>query len=255
MLKRILARPGQSAQHLDDPDTTKSRREVIAQKKFLNRIYVEWYQKIAAALPPRSKARVELGSGAGFMEKFVPGLLTSEILLFSGVDAILSAFALPFANSSLDGILMVDVLHHLPQPRTFFKEAARCVEKGGSIIMIEPWVTSWSAFIYRNFHHEPFLPRAADWEFPSKGPLSDANSALPYIIFDRDRTQFEKEFPEWEIQRIEPFMPFRYLLSGGFSARSLMPGFTFGFWRGFEKLLIPLRNSLAMFVFIKLGKK
>jgi hypothetical protein len=42
-------------------------------------------------------------------------------------------------------------------------------------------------------------------------------------------------------------MPFRYLLSGGISLRSLMLGFTFNFWRGLENRLDPWMNNLGMF--------
>jgi hypothetical protein len=118
--------------------------------------------------------------------------------------------------------------------------------------MIEPWVTPWSRFIYRCFHKEPFCPDATTWEFPSSGPLSGANGALPWIIFARDRSQFEREFPEWHIRKIEPNMPVRYLLSGGMSLVCTNPAWTFGLWQLLEKLLKPLMKHLAMFAQIEL---
>jgi hypothetical protein len=121
--------------------------------------------------------------------------------------------------------------------------------------MLEPWVTTWSKFIYANLHHEPFLPNATNWSFPPTGPLSGANGAVPWIIFQRDRTKFEKDFPELKIADIQLTMPFRYLLSGGVSMRSLMPGWSFPFWRGLEKLLHPFMNSLAMFAYIEIRKR
>jgi len=45
---------------------------------------------------------------------------------------------LPFADDTLRAIVMTDVLHHLQNLRRFFKEASRCVEVGGKVIMIEP---------------------------------------------------------------------------------------------------------------------
>jgi hypothetical protein len=42
-------------------------------------------------------------------------------------------------------------------------------------------------------------PDAADWSFPAVGPLSGANGALPWILFERDRARFEREFPQWVI--------------------------------------------------------
>jgi SAM-dependent methyltransferase len=151
--------------------------------------------------------------------------------------------------------VMQDVLHHVPEPRRFFKEAARCVRPGGTIVMIEPWVTGWSRFVYRKLHHEPFRPDASQWEFPSAGPLSGANGALPWILFERDRLQFVREFPMWSIRSIEVQMPFRYMLSGGVSMRSLTPGWSFTMWRTVEHALQPWMGRLGMFAFIVLERR
>ena len=120
--------------------------------------------------------------------------------------------------------------------------------------MIEPWATTWSKFIYTRLHHEPFQMDVAEWEFPSSGPLSSANGALPWIIFERDRAHFEREFPEWTIQAVELLMPFRYLVSGGVSMRSLMPGWSFGVWWLLERGLTPWLPQLAMFALITLRR-
>ena len=118
--------------------------------------------------------------------------------------------------------------------------------------MIEPWVTPWSRVVYTRLHHEPFRPDAPEWEFPSTGPLSGANGALAWIVFVRDREQFAREFPEWQIHVITPGMPFRYLLSGGVALRSLMPGSTFRLWRRIESGLQPWMDTWAMFAHIVL---
>lgn len=167
---------------------------------------------------------------------------------------ILDGMALPFAQASLRGLVMTDVLHHLPAPRRFFAEAARCVRPEGVLVFIEPWVTPWSRLVYTRLHHEPFCPEAVVWEFPPRGPLSGANGALPWIIFERDGAQFAREFPEWHIHVIDRMMPFRYLVSGGVSLRSLMPGRTFGMWRGLEKFLQPWMDRVAMFARIVLRR-
>jgi SAM-dependent methyltransferase len=161
---------------------------------------------------------------------------------------------LPFANDTLRAILMTGVLHHIPDVRQFFSEATRCLRPGGKIVMIEPWATSWSRQVYTRMHHEPFEPDASQWHFPSNGPLSDANSALPWILFDRDRATFKREFPLLEVESIKPMMPFLYLLSGGLSMRSLMPGWSFRPWCFVESLFQPWMNSWAMFARIVLGK-
>jgi len=251
-LKSWLAHPLTRTLDIDDPATTRLRRDIIRQKAFLRRIYDEWYSAIAASVPEGEGDVLELGSGAGFLDEHIPGLITSEVFPCPGVQLVLDAAHIPFDDGALRGIVMTDVLHHLPEPRRFFAEAARCVRPGGAMAMIEPWVTPWSRLVYRRLHHEPFEPEAAEWEFPATGPLSGANGALPWIVFVRDRARFEREFPQWKIETIRPFMPLRYLLSGGVSTRGLMPGWTFPAWRLLEDLLQPWMDWGAMFAHIVL---
>jgi hypothetical protein len=116
-------------------------------------------------------------------------------------------------------------------------------------------VTPWSKLIYANLHHEAFRPQAAQWEFPATGSMLGANGALPWILFERDRDQFAREFPEWHIERIQIQMPFRYLVSGGVSMRSLAPGWSFGLCRGVERALKPWMRSLDMFAMITLSRR
>jgi SAM-dependent methyltransferase len=254
MLKKYLVHPLTRDLDIDDPHTTHLRRQIIHQKSFLRQIYQEWYKTIATTLPIDEKPVLELGSGAGFLNDFVPNLITSEIFYCSNINVALDGQKLPFANKALRGLVMTDVLHHLPQSQRFFSEAIRCVQPGGVISMIEPWVTPWSRLIYTKLHHEPFHTDVLEWKFPSCGPLSGANGALPWIIFERDRLQFEKEFSKLKIQLIKPIMPFRYLVSGGVSLRSLMPSWTFNLWRIIENALEPWMNNLAMFAHIVLRR-
>ena len=249
-----LAHPLTRGLLIDDPQTTILRRQIIQKKKFLRLIYQEWYASIAAALPGGTEPVLELGSGAGFLKEVLPGLITSEIFWLPGVKAVLDGQELPLASETLQGIVMINVLHHLPRPRRFFTEASRCLRPGGVMVMIEPWVTAWSRFIYGRLHQEPFWPEADTWEFPSQGPLSGANAALPWIIFARDRAIFAQEFPQLHLQKIELGLPFRYLFSGGMSRLCLAPAWSFGFWQRLERLLQPLMPKLAMFAQIELVK-
>ena len=239
---------------LDDPRTSALRGRIIREKPFLKRLYEEWYAGIAEAIPPGHGAILELGSGAGFLAEHVPGLITSEVFAVPGIKAILDGRRLPFSDGSLRAIVMTDVFHHLSEPGLFLNEAARAVRPGGRVVMIEPWVTSWSRFVYGRLHHEPFRPEAAEWSFPPAGPLSGANGALPWIVFERDRTRFEREYPSWAIASIQLMMPVRYLLSGGVSLRSLTPGWTYDLWRRVESTMEPWMHRLAMFAQIVLDR-
>jgi hypothetical protein len=109
--------------------------------------------------------------------------------------------------------------------------------------------------VYKHLHPEAFSPEAPDWSFASAGPVSGANTALPWVVFVRDRGKFESEFPEFCIEKIQPTLPFRYLVSGGVSMRSLMPGFTHSAWKAFERMLQSQVPRLGMFAFIVLLRR
>ncbi len=255
MLKTLLEHPLTRGLPLDAPETTRLRREIILSKPFLRRIYQEWYAFLSDALPAGLSGPVlELGSGGGFLEQVIPGLITSDILPVAGLDLALDGRRLPFAAAALRGIVFTNVFHHIPQPAAFLAEAARCIQPGGVVAMVEPWASPWSEWVYTRLHDEPFDPRAAAWEFPERGPLSGSNQALPWIVFERDRARFTAEFPAWKIRQMTPCLPFRYLLSGGVSLRSLAPGWTFPAWRRVERLLQPWVGRLGMFAQIVLEK-
>jgi SAM-dependent methyltransferase len=241
---------------LDLPETTLRRRQIIKKKSFLRKFYHECYLSVAKSLPRHIDGPIlELGSGAGFLKENIPGLLTSEIITIPNVDLILDGTKLPFSTNTLGGIVMIDVLHHISDAASFFSDAAACIKPGGVIIMIEPWSTPWSRFVYRYLHHEPFDPNVKEWKISTAGPLSQANSALPWIIFERDRRKFEDAFPQFHIQEIFLNFPICYLLSGGFSIRASIPGKMYSIVRKIENLTKPWMNSLAMFAKIILRHK
>lgn len=248
MIKALLAHPHTRGLDLDDPATTGRRRAIVNEKPFLKAIYRDWYDQLAASLPAGQGRVLELGSGAGFLQDVVPGLITSEVFFCPFVKTVLDGHALPFERGSLRGVLMTNVLHHIPDPILFLREAAAAVRPGGVIAMIEPWHSSWSRFVYTRLHHEPFLPDAPAIGVVRGGPLSAANGALPWILFERDRTAFERDFPEWRIETLRPMMPFRYLVSGGVSMRSLMPSWSTGLWRWLERALDRRMSMFALVV-------
>jgi SAM-dependent methyltransferase len=253
-VKSWLAHPLTRGLDLDDPRTTALRRQILRDKPFLRKLYLEWYRDIAASLPAGQGAVLELGSGAGFLAEVVGDVITSDIQPVPGVDLVADALALPFGDGALRAIVMTNLLHHLSDVERFLGEAARCVRVGGVVSMIEPWVTPWSKVVYAKLHHEPFDPAASTWRLEPGGPLSSANSALPWIVFERDRQRFSREAPAWEVERIRRFTPFRYLVSGGVSLRSLMPGWTFGLWGGLERALGPAMGWIAMFAHVVLRR-
>jgi SAM-dependent methyltransferase len=239
---------------LDDPAVTILHAEIIRQKMFLRNTYIDFYRRFRCAFPDlNGKTLVELGSGAGFLKEIIPQVITSDILPIESVDKIFSALAMPFEDSSVDAFFMVDVLHHLPDAEAFFIEAIRCLKPGGKIIMIKPANTPFARFIYKYFHHELF-DTSAGWKLEKNGPLSSANGAIPWIVFNRDRAIFNAKFPTLCIRGISPHTPFRYLLSGGLSFRQLLPSCCYAAVKALELTLSPLNKLIGMFQTIELEK-
>jgi len=250
ILKHLIEHPLTRGLSVDDPQTTLLRRNIIQKKAFLHALYSEWYLRLVTALPNKGTV-LELGSGAGFFSDFRTEVITSDIIPTPNNQLVVDACRLPFPDDVLVGIVMTDVFHHIPDVKSFINEATRCVRPGGKVLMIEPWRTNWSQWIYTRLHSEPFIP-SAGWDIPQSGPLSGANGALPWIVFERDHKIFEENYPNWQVVNVELMMPFCYLVSGGVSCRSLIPGWTYNFIRRLEQQLDQKRWALFAFIELKL---
>lgn len=250
-LPALLAHPLTRGLDVDDPRTTYLRREIIRSKPFLRKLYREWYAEIIDRLPAEGLV-LELGAGAGFLAEVSDRVIASEIFPTAGVHLVADGCGLPVRSASLAAIVMIDVFHHIPDAEVFLKEAERCVRPSGSLIMVEPWRTPWAEFVFKKFHHEPFDPNSG-WAMAPGRPLSSANGALPWIVFQRDRERFEKDFNAWRIAAVMPMMPFAYLVSGGVSLRALAPGWAYNLVRTMEKTLD--QNQWGMFSLIELKRR
>ena len=81
-------------------------------------------------------------------------------------------------------------------------------------------------------------------------PVLAANLALPWIVFARDRSRFEAEFPSLQIRRLELGYPFRYLCSGGIAHHALLPTCCYDLIARLEDMLSPLAPLLSLFTLI-----
>jgi SAM-dependent methyltransferase len=239
---------------LDSPERTLFHRNIIRKKLFLRKLYEEWYSifQQQMKLLPEGKV-VELGSGGGFLKDLEPKVICSDVLDLPTNDITFSALYMPFADEEISALFMIDTFHHIPDAEQFLKEAERVLKKGGAITMIEPANSIWGRFIYKNFHHEPFEPEAG-WSIPASGPLSGANGALPWIVFERDKHLFKSRFPGFSIEKIRYHTPFRYLFSGGVSFKQLVPDFTYGIFSFLDNFLSSVSSQFSMFVTIKIKK-
>ena len=93
-----------------------------------------------------------------------------------------------------------------------------------------------------------------DWKIQGKGDLSDANGALPWIVFVRDRKKFEKLYPILKILETIPHTPIKYLLSGGFTGPELISEKYYNLIDSAENRLGTVNSYFGMFMTIVIEK-
>jgi SAM-dependent methyltransferase len=239
---------------LDDPRATLAHRDIILSKPYLKQVYLDWYNLYKKSFTNFDIGQfLEIGSGGGFVKEIFPKIITSDILPLPNVDKVFSAEKMPFENNSLNGIMMLNVFHHIPNPHLFLLEAMRTLLPGGKVVMIEPANSALGRFIYKRFHHEPFEEKGTR-SIKAGNPLSNSNQALPHIYFERDLEIFKKEYPLLKINFIKYHSPFSYVISGGVSRGAMLPYFMYPIIKSIEFFLSPLSKQIGLFCTIELEK-
>ncbi|MCL2640206.1 MAG: class I SAM-dependent methyltransferase, partial [Phycisphaerales bacterium] len=137
------------------------RAEVWRKRPLLREIYHRYFAEMCEHLGGGGDTILELGGGSGnFKEYFQTHhagkgtLIASDVVATPHCDLVADAMALPFADGSLDNIVMMDVLHHVPFPLRFFTEAQRVLRPGGRIVMMEPYISPASRLVFKLAHPE-----------------------------------------------------------------------------------------------------
>jgi SAM-dependent methyltransferase len=205
-------------------DALERYREVWNSKPVLRTIYQDFFDRIAAACVPGHT--LEIGAGISHLSDRLPDVIASDIQFSPTLDLVTDAQQLPFPDSFLANIVMLDVLHHIEFPLLFLRRAATCLRHGGRIIMIEPAITWGSSLFYRLLHPEPVDmsadPLSMGEPDPRRDPY-DANQAIPTLIATRQRARFHALVPELQVVIVEWFSFAAYPMSGGFKRWSLLP--------------------------------
>jgi SAM-dependent methyltransferase len=235
-----------------------NHRKIWKRKKILRRIYREWYTLLMAHA--REGNIVELGSGAGHLAEQYSGILSSDIIPCPWINIVCDATSMPFKEESIHSLMLIDVLHHLGDIQSFFREVERVLKINGRLIMLEPYISPLSFFIYRCFHQEPvvfnvdvFAKRSSDIQNHKKEPF-DSNSAIPTILFKREEKRFKVEYPRLQIIKKDLLTFFLYPLSGGIKHRSFIPNWSFSIIGFIEKLMRPVAKLFAFRIFIVIEK-
>lgn len=224
-------------------DVWQKHREVWKNKPLLRQIYTEWYERIVSDMT-KGKT-LEIGSGTGNFKEYYPNTITSDVVKLPGIDLKFDATKIPFKKNALGNIVLIDTLHHLPNPVRFLHEAYRVLKPGGRIIMLEPYPSLLSLPIYKIFHKEPFIFNInyySKFEAQKKKPW-DSNQAIPYLLFFKQKDDFENLFSgKLKITEKNLLSFFRYPLSGGFEGKQLVPD-----------ALVPLVSRIE--IILSLGKQ
>jgi SAM-dependent methyltransferase len=202
-----------------------AHHRLVVNKPYLKIAYSAVYRQMLDAerrFVAVDGARVEIGSSGGFIKDLDAAIVSTDVRYAPGVDVVADARALPWREQSIRAVFAKDCLHHIPDLESFFDEVVRCVRPGGAVICVDPYWGPFAQVAYRLFHPEEFRPRARTWSF-SPGNSMDANQALLYILLRRDRSQFERQWPELEILEIGPLIGPSYALSGGAEKPALLP--------------------------------
>jgi len=261
LVRNLLLEPGVRSHSVDSVHCSVAHREVLRRKPMLRHLFESFYHECRSMdlryFQDCPGAQLEIGSGASFLKEIYPDVITSDLKCLPFVDIVLRAEDIPFADRSLRAIYAINVFHHLLDPRAFFREILRVLHPCGGVVMIEPYYGWLARLLFKNLHEsEYFDPYVPSWEVSShRGPSSNANQALSYVVFKRDLAQFEAEFPELELLVDRPHTHLRYLLSGGVNFRQIVPDAFTSFLRTSEELLGPFNRWFALQHTIVLRKK
>ena len=227
-------------------------------KQAVRLLYRDFHRQLLESCPEGSV--LDIGSGTAHIKEFRPDIVSTDILLFPGIDVVADAHRLPFHDQFFAGVVMLDVLHHLERPIEFLKEASRVLKPGGRLAMIEPAMTVLARRFYDRFHEEPvdmnadpFAPVAIN---PDRDPF-DANQAIPSLLFATApaRKLVEQTIPSLRVRSVEWQSLFAYPMSGGFQSWSLIPGALVGPMLAFERRMPQLvRKHLAFRMMVVLER-
>jgi len=233
--------------NLDDPSRGRELEQLIQKKPALRKLYLETYARYAACLRrcPADGLAVELGSGASFVKQVLPEVITTDVIAYPHVDRVVDGTRMPFADGSVRALFLLNVLHHIPDVGAFLRESERVLMPGGRVLIVDQYPGWIGGPVLRHLHHEPFDAKAVEWRFPSQGPLSDANGALCWIVFERDRERFLAEHAGLQLAAFARHTPLRYWLAGGLKSWSLLPGPLFPLATWLDRALLAISPWFA----------
>lgn len=255
----LLREPMLDGMDVDGESRLKLHRHMLVKKRMLRQVFIEFhslFRKLDRQFLSGKGLELEIGAGVSPMRDSYPEVLATDIVESPHLDRVIDAEAIDLPVHSVKTIYAQNCFHHFPHPDRFFNELDRALVPGGGAILLEPYYGPFASFLYKRlFRTEGFDKSYPSWETLATGPMNGANQALSYIIFVRDRAEFERKYPSLEIvhvQRLGNYL--KYLISGGLNFRQLLPDWMTPVVNFVETLLWPLNYWLALHHIIVIRK-
>jgi len=225
-------------------------RRAFLQNEPLRKLYAEWYGRIGQSLPPAGLGPVlELGSGPGLAADFLPDVMLTDVVRAPWHQLSVAAENLPFKDGAVGAVVLFDVLHHLPSPERFFREAMRALSPGGRVLICDPYISPLSYPVFGWLHEEgfdfsvdPFEPQWPEGKDPFSG-----NQAVATQLFFRKLAEFQRRFPGLQLLSRERFAGPSYPLAGGFGRKPFVPQTVWNTFKRVEGWLPPAAFAWAGF--------
>lgn len=194
-------------------------RALWQRKPQLRLLKNDYYGQIQSFLPREGRI-VELGSGCGGLKEFLPRTVATDIHPVPWVDVALVAERLPFAAQTVDALVALDVLHHMEEPLSFFREAARVLRPGGRVVLLEPYVSAGSWIPWHWMHHEGCTMTEP---FDFNRSFAAENNARATLWFGRNARVMQELVRPLAVESTRHLDLFYYPLTGGFRPWALVP--------------------------------
>lgn len=255
----LLRDPSVQSLDVDASDRIAVHGQMLARKRLLRDVFTSFHHQFHR-LDQRHLSgtglRVELGAGVAPMRLTYSDVLATDIVPGPGLDRTLNAEAMDLPDNSVRVIFGQNCFHHFPHPNRFFDELERVLTPGGGAILLEPHHGPMASFLFKRlFSTEGYDKDYPSWETPATGPMNGANQALSYIVFERDRVEFENRHPGLSIVHQETCGNYlHYLLSGGLNFRQLCPDWGSPALDAASWLLSPFERWIALHHVVVLRK-
>ena len=211
-------------------------------KKKLKESYKEIYKIITKNIK-KNHNNLEIGSGFGYLKKYIKKLTTSDYPKNKFVDKEIDAYSMNY-KIKYDNIILIDVLHHFEHPKRALSQFYKTLNKDGQLIIADVHLGLLPKVIFKLFHHEPIEMKTKISLIEKKINSSKyfANQSYYQRIILNNECQIRSKF--YTLKKVYQWSDFRYLFTGGFTNKQYLPDIILSLIHILDKKLFYLSPSI-----------